>query len=384
MVTQHEIRQQTIQIIAGGGIVATDFDGCASEYHNDPEAAYPVRGFVSQLQALGAEPGMLVITISGRPPRLTELGKKGIEDFYRAGETHTKDPTTGELVTEFEDPIGTFTDTEGLEYMLPDGREGRLAVIANHGKYMDSGLIETAADEALRDELFSTMSGADRKLYMKLERELPQALEAAFPDFPVTYAVDTEHPDRIYLERKPEGIAVHVRTLAQQHPEQAAEILGFADRFYRERSQAWGQELHATSGTQVLDIQVRKASKGDPIEYLKAKFPGRRKVVIGDDVTDMNAFAALEAGDVAIAVGDRLPSMLQAEPLPDGVEVLYLDSPTELVNFLRDAAASTAQPSGQAQAPTAARTWARQHAPGRPDPQAPHSTPPTSPRRRNI
>jgi trehalose 6-phosphate phosphatase len=62
-------------------------------------------------------------------------------------------------------------------------------------------------------------------------------------------------------------------------------------------------------GSQVIELKVRGFSKGSAVEaFLKeAPFSGRTPVFIGDDLTDMDGFAAAErAGGFSIGVGERV------------------------------------------------------------------------------
>jgi trehalose-6-phosphatase len=369
-----------IQTLAGGGIFASDYDGCASPLHDDAEAAWRIRGFLPAVQELGARPDGLVVMISGRPRRLTPDGKRGIEDFLSTSNVHDRDPITGGNVVGTEIPVGRFDDT-GLGYTL-DGRRGKVYVIANHGADLDPGLIQTDQDKAFAAKLFAPMSEADSAIRERLLAELPAYLRERFPNLPLTEEVDLEQPDRIYLEAKSEGMAVHVRTLAEPREDDSAEvaaarrqlgeqILQATQEFYLTKAAEWGHELHATPGSNVLDIQVRPASKGRPIIYLENKFPDRPIAYVGDDVTDLAAMRELRAGDTAIVVGDRIPEELerQGQPLTEteGVNVLYLADPGELATFLRDAvdeASRQRTPRVQARRTGPAHGAASPHLPG--------------------
>lgn len=62
-------------------------------------------------------------------------------------------------------------------------------------------------------------------------------------------------------------------------------------------------------GAQVIELKPRGFSKGSAVDaFMKeAPFKGHLPVFIGDDLTDMDGFAAVEkAGGVSIGVGDRV------------------------------------------------------------------------------
>lgn len=334
-----DVRERIFDRMVNGGITASDYDGCLSPIFPVPAQAYRSPLVLPAFQALGAVPENVVLTVSGRP-RKTSGREPGIEDFFRTNKVHNVDTATGLIVPGVEEPFGQF-DTEGLGYTLPDGRRGLIHVIASHGADLEPGLVETDTDRALAATLFAEMTPEQQKLRERVLNELPAALRAAHPGFPVTYEVDQENPNQIYLEEKPEGVAVHTRTLSMGHPAEAERVRETASRFYTEKAKEWGIPLYATPGSEVLEIQVRPASKGAPIVYLHAKYPGQRITFIGDDLTDAAAMRKLQPGDATIIIGHRLIKVLEDAPLADGVDVLRLASPAEFAGLLHEAAGRT-------------------------------------------
>ncbi|HEX3731646.1 MAG TPA: hypothetical protein VHU91_01785 [Mycobacteriales bacterium] len=277
------------------------------------------------------------MVISGRPRRLTPEGKRGIEEFLKTENVHDYDPESGSNVAHVESPIATF-DTEGLGYRLDDGRRGIIYAIGNHGADLDPGLIAGQEDAARVAGLFTPMSPDDRESRDRLVEELPGFLQLMFPAIPVLHEIDPTRQGQIYLEIKPEGVAVHTRMLAATHPDTAAQVLATTEQFRLERSRGWGHELHAILGSNVLDIQVRPADKGRPVTYLHEAFPHLSIACVGDDITDLAAMAELRGGDIMVTVGDRLRSAIRERRLDDDVELLELRDPFELAELLTEAA----------------------------------------------
>jgi len=102
----------------------------------------------------------------------------------------------------------------------------------------------------------------------------------------------------VVIEEKTFGLGVHYR----QNPAQ------------RDAVQAWvtdrGHEhgLFIQQGDMVFELRPRGADKGDAVRAIMAldRFSGSRPVYIGDDLTDIPAFQAVQAlGGHAISVGER-------------------------------------------------------------------------------
>ena len=102
----------------------------------------------------------------------------------------------------------------------------------------------------------------------------------------------------VVIEEKTFGLAVHYR-LATQH---------------RDRVEAWASAMAAESdllvqrGDMVFELRPKGSDKGDAVRAIMAldRFEGSRPVYIGDDLTDIPAFHAVQAmGGTAISVGPR-------------------------------------------------------------------------------
>jgi trehalose 6-phosphate phosphatase len=98
-----------------------------------------------------------------------------------------------------------------------------------------------------------------------------------------------------YLEVKPVSVAVHVRQVADRAA--AAELLAQAEA-------AADSSLTRKPGKEVLELALTAADKGGVVRRLRNECAARAAMYLGDDVTDEDAFRALEPGDVTVKVGD--------------------------------------------------------------------------------
>ncbi|MBW3664078.1 MAG: trehalose-phosphatase [Actinobacteria bacterium] len=130
------------------------------------------------------------------------------------------------------------------------------------------------------------------------------------------------------LERKKTSIAVHHRrvapeVVAHQLPEVASTL---------ERHTADGWQL--LRGKAVLELRRAGTDKGDAVRWIAREHPGLIPFVLGDDVTDEDAFEAAEdLGGDAILVADR--------PRPTAAR-WRLEDPNRVVEFLRKLAVGEA------------------------------------------
>jgi trehalose 6-phosphate phosphatase len=103
--------------------------------------------------------------------------------------------------------------------------------------------------------------------------------------------------DQVWLEPKPAGFALHTR-LATEANSRIAHL---------EAIDELGDDLDSLTvrtGKDVLEFSVRSSTKGDAIEHLREYTHSTAVFFAGDDVTDEDAFAALEPDDVGLKAGE--------------------------------------------------------------------------------
>jgi trehalose 6-phosphate phosphatase len=116
--------------------------------------------------------------------------------------------------------------------------------------------------------------------------------------------------DQVWLESKPAGFALHTR-LATDHNSRVAHLVALSE------ATAEVKNLKVRKGKDVLEFSVRKDTKGDALEHLRAYTSASAVFYAGDDVTDEDAFAALGPDDFGLksGPGDTLAAHRVAGPL---------------------------------------------------------------------
>jgi trehalose 6-phosphate phosphatase len=103
--------------------------------------------------------------------------------------------------------------------------------------------------------------------------------------------------DEVWLEPKPAGFALHTR-LATEHNSRMAHLVA------RTQATAEVEGLTIREGKNVLEFSVRSTTKGEAVEHLRRYTAADAVFYAGDDVTDEDAFAALNPDDLGLKSGD--------------------------------------------------------------------------------
>lgn len=105
----------------------------------------------------------------------------------------------------------------------------------------------------------------------------------------------------VLIEDKGLTVAVHYRAAPGAGPALRRAIGALAARL--------APDYHGIEGRYVFELKPSCATKADAVRAFmqEAPFRGRRPIYIGDDVTDIDGFAAVEhLGGLSVAVGDRV------------------------------------------------------------------------------
>lgn len=214
-------------------LVALDFDGVIAPLQDDPATSAPVPESAEAVEALAALPETAVGYISGRDVA-------ALKELSRA--------------------------------------PGPVLFVGSHGVEQDlSGGAEATADPTDPYRYSAAPTPAERTQLDALDAEF-ERITAATPD--------TGHGE-LRVERKPLGRTFHTRGCSPERTEFfAAELRRFAEE---------NPELRSLDGHDMIEFGVRMHTKGDGLDLMIEHTGATAALYIGDDTTDEDAFAHLDA-----------------------------------------------------------------------------------------
>ena len=121
----------------------------------------------------------------------------------------------------------------------------------------------------------------------------------------------------VLIEDKGVSLAVHYRAAPELETPLRRALAGIAAQL--------APDYHVREGKRVLELKPIAATKADAVRAFlhEPPFAGRRPIYVGDDVTDLDGFAAVERhGGVSVAVGDRVNGQLRVASPRDVRELL--------------------------------------------------------------
>ena len=214
-------------------IVASDFDGTLAPIVGRPQDARILPRARQALDVLQESPGVQVILLTGRS-------------------------IDGLQVTGLESDAWILSASHGAELTGLDSEDGEAVAPS------ETGPLSTDEEERLG--------------------RLSRRFDRVFRD-----------EEGVRLERKPFGIVVHTREVAES--DRADELLAAAV----ELGAVPG--IHMREGKQVREFSVRTSDKGSALQQIRAALPAAPVLFLGDDVTDEDVFRVLGPDDLGIKVG---------------------------------------------------------------------------------
>jgi trehalose 6-phosphate phosphatase len=217
------------------------------------------------------------------------------------------------------DVDGTIVDIAGEpdEVRVPSSLKSTLTQL--HAKSQGAVALVSGRTVADLDALFAPLTlpaiGCHGAEWRISGHAAPQARVQPLPDaLRRELATIAGIEPHVRIEDKSYAMAFHYR-LAPEREQSLLELVTgrlapFAGRFMLLR------------GKYVLEVKSRTVNKGEAVRQLllQPPFKGRRPIQFGDDTTDEDAFAAVQAlGGVAIAVGSALRNANLVAPSPRAV-----------------------------------------------------------------
>jgi trehalose 6-phosphate phosphatase len=110
----------------------------------------------------------------------------------------------------------------------------------------------------------------------------------------------------VLFEDKGRSLALHYRAVPDQEAALRRAVQAIATDL--------GPEYHLLEGKRVFELKPAVATKAEAILAFMREppFAGRRPIFVGDDVTDLDGFAAVErVGGLSVAVGDHVQAQMR-------------------------------------------------------------------------
>ncbi|WP_062241309.1 trehalose-phosphatase [Brevibacterium epidermidis] len=197
------------------------------------------------------------------------------------------DPSTSRMVPESAAAIAALADLPRTRVALVSGRDiatlRRLSqapdmawLVGSHGAEAELGI------DADRDGDSAVVRSPE---LTAAEAEMLAAIDAHLEAFEHTLPGGHGTADFL-IERKPYSRTVHTRGIA---PEAAAALHGHATEVLEEFP-----DIRVIEGHDITELAVKQATKGDGIRLLVRAGEPTAAGYLGDDVTDEDAFAALD------------------------------------------------------------------------------------------
>jgi trehalose 6-phosphate phosphatase len=209
----------------------------------------------------------------------------------------------GTLLELTDSPFDTCADAE-LKALLSEVAErlgGALALVSGRSiEYLDALFAPLRLPAA-------GLHGVERRKASGIMHGASFVDSQLDPARAVFKALVETHPGTLF-EDKGRTVALHFRMAPQ------------FESIVRETMVAAAAQLssnyHIQEGSMMLEVKPRGFTKGSAIGAFMREppFSGRKPVFVGDDLTDLDGFKAVEdQGGISIAVGDRVPAQYRLE-----------------------------------------------------------------------
>jgi trehalose 6-phosphate phosphatase len=209
----------------------------------------------------------------------------------------------GTLLELTDSPFDTCADAE-LKALLSEVAErlgGALALVSGRSiEYLDALFAPLRLPAA-------GLHGVERRKATGIMHGASFVDSQLDPARAVIKALVETHPGTLF-EDKGRTVAVHFRKAPQFEPVVRETMVAAAARL--------SSNYHIQEGSMMFELKPRGFTKGSAIGAFMREppFSGRKPVFVGDDLTDLDGFKAVEdQGGISIAVGDRVPAQSHLE-----------------------------------------------------------------------
>jgi trehalose 6-phosphate phosphatase len=209
----------------------------------------------------------------------------------------------GTLLELTDSPFDTCADAE-LKALLSEVAErlgGALALVSGRSiEYLDALFAPLRLPAA-------GLHGVERRKATGIMHGASFVDSQLDPARAVFKALIETHPGTLF-EDKGRTVAVHFRMAPQFESVVRETMVAAAARL--------SSNYHIQEGSMMFEVKPRGFTKGSAIGAFMREppFSGRKPVFVGDDLTDMDGFKAVEdQGGISIAVGDRVPAQYRLE-----------------------------------------------------------------------
>lgn len=236
-------------------LLALDFDGVLAPLQDDPSTSRMVPESASAIAALAGLPRTRVALVSGRD----------IATLRRLSEAPDSAWLIGSHGAEAE--LGSDAARQGTSSLLrsPELTPAEAEMLAAIDTHLDA--------------FEHTLPGAD-------EHPGSAATMGSAAAMGAVDSGDADGPSDFLIERKPYSRTVHTRGIA---PEAAAALHEHATEVVAEFP-----DIRVIEGHDITELAVKQATKGDGILLLARAGEPKAMGYLGDDVTDEDAFAAID------------------------------------------------------------------------------------------
>ncbi|UZD61770.1 trehalose-phosphatase [Brevibacterium sp. JSBI002] len=249
--------------IADSLLLALDFDGVLAPLQDDPSTSRMVPESAAAIAALAGLPRTRVALVSGRDIATLRRLSAAPDSAWLIGSHGAEAELGSDAARDPDSAVGRSPE------LTPDEAE-MLAAIDTHLDAFEHTL--PGADERPGSSAATTGAAA--------------ATMGSAATIGANDSGNADGPSDFLIERKPYSRTVHTRGLA---PEAAAALHEHALDVVEEFP-----DIRVIEGHDITELAVKQATKGDGIRLLARAGEPTAMGYLGDDVTDEDAFAALD------------------------------------------------------------------------------------------